>query len=135
MRQALGDVRGVVLTTGALSQLALARGEHDEAERMAKRVARRVSDLRIRWALAICLSTLVAVARHRGDLGRAALLAGTRSRVREMTGFPIPEAERADEDAALATMRDGLGAAPFDAAFARGYGQDWSGAVAVALEG
>ena len=135
IRRALGDVRGTVLTIGALSQLAMAREQYDEAERLTHEVVRRLSDLRIRWALAIGLSSLVAVARQRGDLQRAALLAGTRSRVREMTGFPIPEAERGDEDAALANLRDELGEDPFDIAYASGYAKDWPGAVAAALEG
>lgn len=133
VRRELGDVRGITLTTGALSQLAMARGDLSEVERLTREVAQRLSDLRIRWALALCLSSLIQVAEARGDFERMAELAGARQRVRETTGFPVPEVERDDEAATLSDLRRRIGAEVYDAAFAAGAALGWEEAVAVAL--
>ena len=133
-RRALGDVRGVTLTTGALGQLAMMRGDLDAVVRLSREVVRRVSELRMRWTLALALSSLFHVAQERGELRRAAEFAGARSRVRELTGFPLPDVERADDAATQAALRDRLGAAAYDLAYAAGYARTWEGAFALALD-
>ena len=134
LRRALGDVRGETLSIGALSQLALMREDYPAVERLSKDVARRISDLGMRWALAICLSSLIAVARHRGDLHRAVTLAGSRARVRETTGFPLPTMERNQEAENLEELRLSMGEKDYEAAFKDGYAQNWDEAVTMALD-
>ncbi len=134
IRRERGDLRGITMSLGAMGQLALSRGNDDDAVALVREVVRHLSDLRLRWALALSLTSLLKVAERRGEFRRAAVLAGARARVREITGFPVPEAELEDLYASLAALRERCGAETYDAAYAEGYAKDWNEAVSLALE-
>jgi tetratricopeptide (TPR) repeat protein len=69
--------------------------------------------------LAWCLEGLAGVAAAEGDLGRAAEIAGGRDALRTQTGVLLPPVYPAAWEQLLATVRDGLGPAAFDAAHGR----------------
>jgi len=83
--------------------------------------------------LAWCLEGLAGVAAAEGDLGRAAEIAGGRDALRAQTGVLLPPVYPAAWERMLATTRDGLGVAGFDAAHGRLAGRPPPDIIAAAV--
>jgi len=74
----------------------------------------------------------LALATERPD--RATRLLGAADVLRTRIGIPVPPVEQPDYDRALASARDQLGPAAFEAAWDEGRAMDWEQAAAYALE-
>ncbi|MGW4895613.1 AfsR/SARP family transcriptional regulator [Kitasatospora sp. NPDC004240] len=111
---------GTALILAQLGYAAEQRGDVRRAETLhldGLAAARRTRDPR---ALALAVEGLAGVRSLASDHERAASLLGAAAALRESVGSPLPPAERHDVDRAVRRSRPALGAAAFEAAFARG---------------
>jgi hypothetical protein len=68
-----------------------------------------------------CLEGLARVAAAQGRMERVARLCGAAAALREDTGWPLPEARRAEHDRTVTAARAVLGEDAFTAAWAKGH--------------
>jgi tetratricopeptide (TPR) repeat protein len=117
----------------ARGDVARAQGELANAARLYGRSLKMIVDHGMRPSVAEYLEAFAKLALAGEVPRRAARLLGAAAKLRDEIGTPVPAVEQADYDQALASARDQLGPAAFEAAWAEGRAMNWEQAAAHAL--
>jgi predicted ATPase/class 3 adenylate cyclase len=132
IRREIGDKWGVAASLYGLGRVAQDRGDDAQAKALYE------ESLALRWeiedwhGIAECLEDLAGQAVVQQQLERAARLFGAATALRETIGAPLPPERRARYERDLATVRAGMGEAPFTAAMATGTTMSLEQAIAEA---
>jgi predicted ATPase/DNA-binding CsgD family transcriptional regulator len=129
----LGDQRGIGMMKTTLGDAALNRGERDAAYSLYEEALRDLKYVGDKWWIAWCLEGMAGLAVAREQSARAARLFGAARALRGTIGAPRPPAFRSYHDRNLATIRDRLGEAAFEAAFSEGRAMSPEQAIEYAL--
>jgi tetratricopeptide (TPR) repeat protein len=130
----LGDEWLIAASLGNLAGVARERGRYDDAAALCRESLALHRRLGHQRGIAAALTELGKVASAQGDHERTARLLAAADALRVEVGVPLPLDERPSYDAAIAAARAGLGAAAFDAAWARGRAVPLPDAIEFALE-
>jgi tetratricopeptide (TPR) repeat protein len=121
LSRSLENAWGIVRTLASLGSVAYEAGEYARASRLYEEsldLGRRVG---LKHTILPCLEGLARVAAAQGRMERVARLCGAAAALREDTGWPLPEARRAEHDRTVAAARAVLGEDAFTAAWAKGH--------------
>ncbi len=132
--QMVGDARGIAVSLMQLGKLAYLQGDPTQAVvhySQALPIALRISN---QEAIVFILSRLAVVAAAMGRFSRAASLYGAESALRAGLGLPLPPADQAEQDEALAVARAGLDEPGWETAWATGSSWNLEQAIAFALD-
>lgn len=131
----IGYARGAVAAVAQLGRLAQRAGENERAlaqYRQALATARAIGEQG--FLLAYLIERLAALSTTQGRFEWAARMFGAAARIRQVTGSPLPQAERAAHVREIARARDALSGAEYDAAWREGWEWTREQAVAHALD-
>jgi non-specific serine/threonine protein kinase len=118
--EGLGDRRRAAHTLQGLADLARLEGDHPRSARLFGHSLRIYGEVGDQVGVAHCLESLGVVTASAGDDARAARLFGAAEGCRRMLALPLPPAGLAEHEAAVATVRGGLGDSAFAAAWEAG---------------
>jgi predicted ATPase/DNA-binding SARP family transcriptional activator len=129
----LGIQPGVARALASMEQLARAQGDYGAARALLEEGLPIWREMDDQYSMLKGLEGWAAVAVALGQPEGAARLFGTTERFREAFWLPLPPAERAERDRAIAAVRAALGEEDFAAAWAEGQAMQLKQAVAEAL--
>ena len=133
LKRELGDRWAVSNSLLNLGHLAEQRGEHEQAVVLNSESLIIKHELGDKEGIAHCLSALASVAAHSGQAARAARLFAASQALRESVDLALDPFNRARRDEDVASLRNKLRAARFEAAWKDGYTMPLEEAVAYAL--
>src|SRR6185295_14410251 len=110
----------IAQTLHSLGTVALRRGELPAAEAQYEEALELFRTAGDGWGQALCIEGFAEVAARAGRHDRVVRLFGAADAWRAANGAPVPPADRADYDQALATARSALGQVGFAVAWADG---------------
>jgi tetratricopeptide (TPR) repeat protein len=116
-----------------LGNIATATGNYSEARRLCAESMRRRLRINCKLGVAFTLSALVGLAAAQGQPARAARISGSAARLCELSGVPPHRTQEGYILGKLPEIRETLGAATYDAAWAEGQAMTLEQAVAYAL--
>lgn len=125
---------GSTLALAELGFVAELRGDADTARALHLEGFDTAYELGDPRAVALAVEGLAGALAAAGRYGGSATLLGAAAAARDSVGAPLPPAERGDVDRVTAVAREALGAAGFDAEFARGALLDLTEARALATK-
>jgi hypothetical protein len=118
--------------TTPLGDAVLNQGDRDAARSLYEEALDDIKDQQDKWWIAWCLEGMAGV--DQNEPGRAARLFGAATALREAIGAPRPPAFRSYHEHNLTTVRDRLGQAAFEKAWAEGREMTLEEAIKYALE-
>jgi hypothetical protein len=121
------------MVVDSLAHLALEQGDLDQAAALYRECLTAFAELENRQAIAGSLEGLAGVLAAQGDPPQAARLFGAAEALREATGSPLPEGERAGYDRKVAAARAAVDAGAWDTGWAEGRQMPLAAAIAAAL--
>jgi non-specific serine/threonine protein kinase len=133
LRQELEDKQGLAISLNNLGAIAHLQGDYARAKSLTAESLTGFQRLGDRAGTAHCLEGLAESLVAEGQLQRAARLLGAAITVRQAANAPVPPHYRADYEAIIASMRDSLGEAAYNAHLAQGQMMSLDEAVAYAL--
>jgi tetratricopeptide (TPR) repeat protein len=133
-----GEKRLLAHALAVRGLVALAQGQHAQAAILYKESLALHQELHYQWGIAWDLEGLARAATPPGAsssaLAHGARLLAAATALRAATGSPRRPGEQADYERTVAALRNALGAAPFEAAWAEGQALTLDQAVALARD-
>lgn len=131
--QALGDKLGVLVLMNDLGNVAAVQGDYARASQLYGESLIQACELGSKWCIAWGLESLARVATHQQAYPRAAYLFAGAKQLFQMTSARLRQADLAEYEQLLVTVRTQLGDEQFHACWAQGQTASWEQAVAFAL--
>ncbi len=130
----IGDKRREAVALGNLAYVAYHHGDHERAEALIRESLSRWQELGIQYHIALSLSELAGPVAARGQPERAARLLGASDACLDAMGIGRQFADQFEIDRYLAAVREQLGEALFEAAWAEGRAMPLAEAVRYAWD-
>ncbi|GIV98121.1 MAG: serine/threonine protein kinase [Herpetosiphonaceae bacterium] len=134
MRRQFEDRRDLAATLLALALVMQEQGDESQAIVLLREGMELQMALGTRLGAAQCLEASARILAGNGSATLAVQCLGAAQAIRESIGAPLPPMERDGYQRTLASLRDQLGEAAFDAAWAEGYATDPAKALASVLD-
>lgn len=133
LKQALGDLRGIRFSVWALGNIARLQADYATARTCYAQALTTAQEMDDKWSLPYCIEAFGYLAVAEKQPRRAAVIFATAVALRQATGAPLPAVWHEDYDQALTTLRETLGEAGFQSAWAEGMVLRLGQAIAFAL--
>lgn len=120
IQKTLGDKRGLALTYSNIAMIEEELEDYDTAKQLATEGLKIVVEIGYKRAATLLLGTLATAAAAQDETWRAAMFWGALEHLRETTGIPLHDSDKASYEQCVSLVRERLGGAAFASAWHEG---------------